>query len=124
MIRSCRTCSLSLACLSIAIAIVSARHDSSRAADAAKAPIGPPPAAVLDAKSWTVPEIKGNTFTAGETFGKPSIAATGKSLYFVTPEKLGPDQKITIQFRFTDLAARSGLALSVGLADTANLKDR
>lgn len=117
--------------LSLALAIGIERHASSQAADAkpkakpvaVPVEVAPLPAGVLD-QAWTVAEIKGNTFAAGEYLGKPAIAASGRSLLLVTPAKLGPDQKVTIQFRFTTPGARASLSLAVGLTNPIDLKEK
>lgn len=124
-----RTCLVATFWIASVAATIS--HDSSRAADpkpkakpaAAPVVVAPPPAGVLD-KAWSVAEIKGNTFAASECLGKPAIAASGRSLLIVTPEKLGPDQKITVQFRFTTPGARASVSLAVGLANAVDLKEK
>src|SRR5882672_962342 len=98
----------------------------SAAAPAKALPVNaqPAPAAVLDPASWTVPEIKGNTFVVGQAGGKPVVTAGAKSLLIATPEKIGPDTRIRVLFRFADPALRGGMTLAAGLASGSDLKEK
>lgn len=97
---------------------------------AAKVPATPPatpepaPVAVLDPANWKVADIKYNTFAVGESAGKPVVSASGKSLLIVSPEKLAPNSRVRLQFRFTDVKQRAGVTFACGLADAADLKVR
>lgn len=98
-----------------------------RAADPKKpvpTPSVAPPAAVLDAKQWTVPESRGNTFAISEFDGRAAIAAGAKQLVLVSGSKLDVNRRVRIEFRFPDPTSKSGLTFAAGLADPANLKDR
>ncbi len=93
-------------------------------------PVSPPlvfepaPSMVLDPQGWKVLEVKGNTFQAGETFTKPSIHATGKSLVIASTNKLDVNTRIRAQFRYKTPKLASSIHVATGLADPADMKDR
>jgi hypothetical protein len=84
----------------------------------------PAPSAVLDPAAWTVADLKGNTFLAGQDAGRPVITAGAKSLLIASLGKLDADTRVRIRFRFTDPAKRSALTFSAGLANPADIKEK
>lgn len=82
----------------------------------------PAPATVLDPAHWSVAEIKGNTFVAGNADGKPVLTAKAKSLLLVSAGKMAPDTNVRIQFRFPNPSAKGSLTFTSGLANRVDQK--
>ena len=97
---------------------------ASAPAPAAPANAEAAPAAVLDPAAWSVADVKGNKFLAGQDGKKPVITAGAKSLLITSTVKLDAGTRVRIRFRFTDPAKRSALTFSAGVANPADIKEK